>query len=248
MTTVTLIAGVLTGNAQAATPATKVNQKVESYSVGLGATRVIYTPASSGAVLSVNNPNDYPILVQSKVFAEDKKTAAPFVVTPPLFRLDGHQQSRVRIVQTGGQLPADRESLRWLCVTGIPPESDDAWAKEADGKKPTPKEATLDIKIKFTRCIKVLVRPGALKANPLDDGKALTWQRQGEALQANNPTPFYINLKTLSVGGKEIKEPDYVAPFSAHSFTLPKGAAGQVQWTLITDQGGESRPYTAALQ
>ncbi|HGM5835952.1 TPA: fimbria/pilus periplasmic chaperone [Serratia marcescens] len=244
----TLIAGVLTGSAQASTPATKINKKIESYSVGLGATRVIYNPASSGAVLSVNNPNDYPMLVQSKVFAEDKKTAAPFVVTPPLFRLDGHQQSRVRIVQTGGEFPGDRESLRWLCVTGIPPESDDAWAKGADGKKPAAKEATIDVKIKFTRCIKVLVRPGAVKANLLDEAGAVTWKRQGKALQANNPTPFYINLKTLRVGGKEIKEPDYIAPFSAHTFALPKGAAGQVEWTLVTDQGGESRPYTAALQ
>lgn len=244
-TAIALVTAALSGSVMAKETATKINQKVESYSVGLGATRVIYNPASSGAVLSVNNPNDYPMLVQSKVFAEDKKSAAPFVITPPLFRLEGHQQSRIRIVQTGGEVIGDRERLQWLCVTGIPPEDGDAWAK---GKAPTPKEATLDIKIKMARCIKLLVRPPSVKGDPLDGVGAVTWKRQGGKLMASNPTPFYLNLKTLSVGGKEIKQPDYIPPFGAHTFTLPKGASGTVQWTLITDQGGDSRPYTAALQ
>ncbi|NPE97657.1 Dr fimbrial biogenesis chaperone DraB, partial [Escherichia coli] len=68
---------------------------------------------------------DYPMLVQSEVLSEDQKSPAPFVVTPPLFRLDGQQSSRLRIVRTGGEFPSDRESLQWICVKGIPPKEDD---------------------------------------------------------------------------------------------------------------------------
>lgn len=41
------------------------------------------------------------MLVQSEVLAENQKDPAPFVVTPPLFRLDALQSSRLRIVRTG---------------------------------------------------------------------------------------------------------------------------------------------------
>ncbi|HCR2979395.1 TPA: fimbria/pilus periplasmic chaperone [Serratia marcescens] len=238
----------LPGSVFAAEQATKISQKIESYSVGLGATRVIYDPAGNGAVVSVNNPNDFPVLVQSKVFGEDTKTAGPFVVTPPVFRLDGHQQSRIRVVRVGGDFPADREMLQWLCVTGIPPETDDAWAQDKEGKPDVAGEAMLDIKVRFSRCIKLLVRPSALKGGLESAGKALSWQREGEQITIGNASPFYINLKTLSVGGKEITPPDYIPPFGSRKVALPKGGAGRVQWTLITDLGGEGRPSTAVLR
>lgn len=89
---------------------------------------MIYDPDSAGSSLEVTNPQDYPILVQPKLARGDKKTAANFMVTPPVFRLDGGQQSRLRIVRVGGEYPKDRESLDWLCVTGVPPKADDEWA------------------------------------------------------------------------------------------------------------------------
>lgn len=63
---------------------------------------MIYNLDSSGASLTVMNDLDYPMLVQSEVLAENQKDPAPFVVTPPLFRLDALQSSRLRIVRTGG--------------------------------------------------------------------------------------------------------------------------------------------------
>ncbi len=45
---------------------------------------------------------------------------APFLITPPLFRLDAKQENVLRIIRTGGNLPADRESLFWLNIKSIP--------------------------------------------------------------------------------------------------------------------------------
>ncbi|MDK1711725.1 fimbria/pilus periplasmic chaperone [Serratia marcescens] len=228
--------------------AQNLKQTVESYSVALGATRVIYTPESGASDVSVTNSNDYPMLVQSLVYAEDRKSAAPFVVTPPLFRLDGHQTSRVRVIQTGGGMPADKETLQWLCVTGIPPENDDAWAKNKEGSVAVPKSATLDVKIKFSRCIKLLVRPSAIKSTPQDAAEGLVWQREGALLKVSNPSPYYVNLKTLSVGGKAIVQPGYLPPSGSHTYPLPAGAQGAVQWSYITDLGGDSRTFQALLK
>lgn len=45
----------------------------------------------------------------------------PFVVTPPLFMLSARQENSMRVVYTGGPLPADRESLFTLSIAAIPP-------------------------------------------------------------------------------------------------------------------------------
>jgi len=219
---------------------------IESYSVELGATRIIYNPATSGAAVSVSNPNDYPVLVQSAVMTEDKAGKAPFVVTPPLFRLDPKQQSRLRLVMTGEGAAKDRETLYWMCATGIPPELGDAWAGEPAEKKKS--SASLDVKIKLSQCIKVLVRPDAVKGKLNDAAPAVTWARKGDKLEANNPSPFYINIKSLDVGGKAVALPDYIPPFSSRSYAVPKGAGGSVMWTYINDYGGVSRPSEAKVR
>ena len=44
---------------------------------------------------------------------------APFIITPPLYRLDKDQQNVERIVLAGA-LPQDKESLYWLNIKAIP--------------------------------------------------------------------------------------------------------------------------------
>jgi len=91
--------------------------------VVVGGTRVIYDSAKKEATISVNNPEKTaPYLIQSWV---ENATATdtskpPFLITPPLFRLDASQENVLRIVRTGGQLPDNRESLYWLNIKSIP--------------------------------------------------------------------------------------------------------------------------------
>lgn len=218
---------------------------IESYSVELGATRVIYNPANNGATIAVSNPNKYPMLVQTGVVTEDRVKAAPFVVTPPLFRLDAGQQSRLRLVMTGEAAAKDRETLYWMCATGIPPELGDAWAgKEVEKKK----GASLDVKVKLSQCIKVLVRPASVKGKLADAVAQVKWVRKGNKLEASNPTPYYINLKSLEVGGKAVNLPDYISPFGSQSYSVPESASGKVTWSYINDYGGISRPVEAAVR
>ncbi|WP_345830775.1 fimbria/pilus periplasmic chaperone [Erwinia sp. HDF1-3R] len=218
-----------------------VKPNTKEFKLKLGATRVIYNPDASGAALSVSNQQDFPILVQGKVYAEDKKSAAPFIVTPPLFRLEAGQQSRLRIVRTGGTAAPDRESLQWLCIGGIPPKDTDVWAGDNAGK--SSKSVALNLEVSAHNCIKLLVRPSGVKGTPVRAAAALTWRRQGNKLSGYNASPFYMNLSSVTVGGRPVKGLDYVAPFAERSFTLPEGASGKVEWKIITDVGGESRAF-----
>ncbi|MGP2408160.1 fimbria/pilus periplasmic chaperone [Yersinia sp. 2545 StPb PI] len=236
-----------TAQSFAVQPPVPVESTTQPFTLKLGATRVIYDPTSAGATLVVSNPQAYPILVRSAVLAEDRVASAPFMVTPPLFRLEGQQQSRLRVVKAGGQLASDRESLYWLCVTGVPPKGDEAWAEGQDGKPALPqKSVNLNIQLSVQSCIKLFVRPSGL-GQPSNTASTLTWTRKGEQLDVNNPTPFYMNLKSVRVGDKAVENITHVPPFSSRQFTLPKGGGGQVQWQVITDLGGESRIFSSTL-
>lgn len=228
----------------AAVESKKIDVDTKPFSVVLGAKRVVYEPDSSGAALRLENEQDYPILVKSQVFDEDKKTPAGFVVTPPLFRLDAKQQSRIRITRISGAFSPQQETLKWLCVTGIPPKADDTWAQ--GGKAPD--KVSVSVQLSVSTCIKLLIRPSSIKGESSERAGDMTWSRDGNKLIAKNPSPFYMSLTSLSVGGKHLEELGYVAPSSTRDFDLPPGAGGLVEWTVMNDYGGDSKTYSVTLK
>lgn len=141
----------------------------------VGGTRVIYDGAKKEMSLSVENPDKIEYLIQSWVEnIEGNNSKAPFVITPPLFRLDSGQKNILRIVGTGN-LPADHESLFWLNIKSIPSVEK--------------RDNTLQLAIK-TR-IKLIYRPEALKGvSPEEVTDKLVWKKQGNKLLVNNPTAY----------------------------------------------------------
>lgn len=211
------------------------------FSVKMDASRIIYSPESKGASLTVSNPQAYPILIQPQVFTEDMKSKAPFIVTPPLSRLDAKQQNRLRIVRTGANFATDRESLQWLCVTAIPPKSVDEWAQSSEARPEGKLSLGLNISVKS--CIKLLVRPTSLNGNPDAAGRLIKWNHQGNMLKGTNDSPFYMNISSLVLGDQKIK-PHHISPFSSFEFPLSgKASNNTVRWKVINDYGGESSNY-----
>lgn len=201
--------------------------------VVVGATRLVYDGDKKESSLSVNNPDALPYLIQSWVEPpEGSSEKAPFILTPPLFRLDAGRQNVLRVVRVGGTLPEDRESLYWLNVKTIPSTER--------------RDNTLQIAVK-TR-IKLIYRPAALKGLPDDVAGQLSWRRQGTRLAVSNPTPFYMNFQSVKVNGQEVKDATYVAPHATATFSLPASAGSAVSWRVINDFGGIGALQQGRLQ
>lgn len=208
-----------------------VLQAAESGGVTLGGTRLVYDGGKKEEALNITNSDQGPFLIQSWAETQNGGTEkAPFIVTPPLFRLDGNQQNTLRVIRTGGNLPEDRESLFWLNVKSIPTSSKNENAN------------TLQIAVK-TR-IKLIYRPQTIKITPEEVAKNLTWSQSGSKLTVSNPTPFYMNFQQIKVGERELNEVTWVAPMSSASFDTA-GATGAVSWKIINDYGGTSAEYHA---
>ncbi|HGH4684828.1 molecular chaperone [Enterobacter bugandensis] len=206
---------------------------VANAGVIIGGTRVVYDGNKKEASIDVNNPDKTPYLIQSWVETlNGGAEKAPFIITPPLYRLDGGQQNIERVVVTGN-LPQDKESLYWLNIKAIP--------------SAPKKDNTLQIAIK-TR-IKLIYRPAGLKSQqPQELSHQLTWRRNGNQLQVTNPTSYVINFNEISLGGKKIENVSYVLPGESMNFTLPAGAnSTSVNYKVINDYGAVSDVQSASL-
>lgn len=200
--------------------------------VVIGGTRLIYDAGKKESSLTLSNPDKVPYLIQSWVDGkEGDNTKAPFIITPPIFRLDGGQNNILRVIATGGNLPSDRESLYWINIKSIP-----------SAEK---KDNTLQIAIK-TR-IKLIYRPRGLPGTLEQAAGALKWKRNGTSLQVSNASPYYLTFTNVKVNGVLLKELAMVAPHASTTLTLPPGAGGTLNWQIINDFGGASQVFNATL-
>ncbi|HCM9274179.1 TPA: molecular chaperone [Enterobacter kobei] len=201
--------------------------------VVIGGTRVIYDGNKKEATLSINNPDNTPYLIQSWIETlNGGAEKAPFVITPPLYRLDHGQQNVERIIMAGA-LPQDKESLYWLNIKSIP--------------SAPRKDNTLQIAIK-TR-IKLIYRPAALKGTaPEEVADKLTWSVAGNQLQVTNPTNYVMNFNEVTVNGKKLDDVTFVMPGSSARFNLPQGVhGGAMTFTIINDYGGPGKKHNANI-
>ncbi len=199
----------------------------------IGGTRVIYAGDKKEASLSITNPDDLPYLIQSWI--EPPSTSgskAPFIITPPLYRLDKKQQNVMRIVLTGN-LAQDKESMFWLNIKSIPSVA--------------PRDNTLQVAVK-TR-IKLIYRPSALnKSGPEEQADKLKWPRVGDRILVTNSTSYYMNFNEIKVGSSKIDDVTFVAPGSTSSYRLPTGGTSiQVEFKIINDYGGIGVTHVARL-
>ncbi|HGB4871604.1 TPA: molecular chaperone, partial [Salmonella enterica subsp. enterica serovar Muenchen] len=105
------------------------------------------------------------------------------------------------------------------------------------------------MQLSINSCIKLLVRPDSLSANPSGMADKLNWKVVGNNLIATNPTEYYMSLGSLSFNGKKLQE-DYIPPQGEHVFALPGGygSRGKVSWTVVGDYGDNSPVQTVEIK
>lgn len=94
---------------------------VANAAVALGATRVIYPANQKQVLLPVTNNDPASVyLIQSWIENAGDQKDTQFVITPPLFSMQGKKENTLRIINaTNHQLPGDRESLFWVNVKAL---------------------------------------------------------------------------------------------------------------------------------
>jgi len=215
-------------------------------------TRVVYPATKREVTINIRNPSTTPSLVQAWLDAGDPhakpgESKVPFVLTPPLFRIDPTKVQSLRVVYTHDPLPKDRESLFWLNVLDIPPRA----ALNSD----LPNQ----LELAFKHRMKVFFRPRGLAGSAADAPARLTWKllsRDGKlvGIEASNPTAYHVSLiaVTAMAGSQPVHvKADMVDPFATRSFDLrdpvaaPKGTVALEYW-FVNDYGGDVKATGSA--
>ena len=204
--------------------------------IQVGRTRIIYDAGKKEVALPlVNKEKELPWLIQSWSDTGDGKTRGPFIVTPPLFRLDPQKEQSLRIAWNGTALPTDRESLFYMNVRTIP-----GTAKEDDDKNV--------LRLIYKTRLKLFWRPKGLQGAPTETCKNLHFVRRGEMLTVVNEGAFHSIFDSLLLGNTRLEKADMVTPRSSVQIPVPKSASGNtVSWRCITDYGNASDKYTVTL-
>lgn len=218
--------------------------------IALGGTRLIFDGAKEAASLSVTNSSKTDVwLMRFWISPYDetapehasaggvvgnKNNSVPFVVTPPLHRLDPQTDVQLRVNRVSNTLPTDRESVYYLNALAIPPKK---------GEKGYEKAVTSGVQFAVNTRIKLFYRPAGLNDSAIV--KALpgkvTVSANGKTLTVKNPTPYHITLTTLSVNGKtlEVTKDTMLAPFG--SFTLLVAVPhGKFSYQTVDDNGART--------
>lgn len=223
-------------------------------SVVIDGTRVVF-PAQQGEVtVRLSNQGNQPALVEAWIDKGNLNSTpdsvdTPFLITPPLFRMDPHKDQSLRILYVHGAkpLPSDRESVFWLNVLDIPP-------------KPTgPQYAGRNyLQFAIRSRLKLFYRPAHLPGSSIKAPDQLVFKDAagpGVALEVHNPTPYYITISGLAFGtaGKPVAGAEgMVAPFGDLRLPLKglaqaPGAGTPVVFTTINDYGaGDVHKATVA--
>ncbi|HCM9119109.1 molecular chaperone [Enterobacter asburiae] len=204
--------------------------------VQIGRTRIIYDATKKEVALPLQNKDkELPWLIQSWTETSDGKTRGPFIVTPPLFRLDPQKEQSLRITWNGTALADDKESLFYMNVRTVP-----GTAADEDGKNV--------LRLIYRTRLKLFWRPVGLSGTPSESCKNLRFARNGQQLTVVNAGAFYSVFDSLTLGTYKVVKADMVAPKSRIDILLPDNAQGtNVTWRCITDYGNASEKYTTSL-
>lgn len=204
--------------------------------VTIDRTRAIFNGSQDSLTIAVSNKNNkLPYLAQAWIEnSEHEKVSSPFLVLPPVQRLEPEQTSQIRIKGTAqlNQLPQDQESLFYFNVREVPPKS----------SKPNVMQIALQSKIKLMYRPKGLeLNPTELMNNPWQEKLVLI--KQNGSVIAKNPTPYYTTILGVSKGKNGLNaenfEAQLIKPFGQITLPISSEWMGNTPvFTYINDYGG----------
>ena len=203
--------------------------------VVINGTRVIYPAQAREVTVQVDNVGETPSLVQAWIDSGDpEQTAensdAPFLLTPPISRVEPGRSQALRLIFTDAPLPSDRESVFWLNVLDVPPSPTES------------SEERNYLQVAFRSRIKLFFRPKGLPGNANDAPQALQWRHAKDRLVVRNPTAYFVTLAEVDAvvaGAQRTIESQgkMVGPGQELEFPV-SGAIAQLRFLTINDYGG----------
>lgn len=215
-------------------------------SVVVDATRIVYPAKEREVSLRLSNKGQQAALVQTwiddgRVDAKPDEVDTPFIVMPPMVRIDPDKGQSLRIAFVPStNLPKDRESVFWLNVLDVPP-----LASAQVGNH---------MQLAFRTRLKLFFRPANLPGSAAESAEKLRWNlsRSGKntVLQVHNDGAFHVSFNSVELklkNGRVLTVKSHmVAPKSSADFVFEQSPSTSdfdvgVMYEWINDFGANMR-------
>lgn len=209
-------------------------------SVVMGGSRIIYPAGAKEHSVQLTNNDNFANAVQVWLDSGDAQSTpetgkAPFIVTPPFFRIEANAGQTLRLKYTGSGLPTDKESIFYLNFLQVPPVN----KAEKNNK----------MLVLLRNRIKLFYRPDSIVGRSDQVPSALTFsvRQQGSnvVVTGKNPTGFFATIASGEVvgGGKKLKmKSEMIAPMSQAEWIIPNSSAPSnpvINFRVVNDFGGQ---------
>lgn len=187
--------------------------------------RFIYPQSEKEITVQLTNTSARPALAQVWLDNGDpnvspENISTPFVITPPISRIDGQGGQSIRIrLSSATTLPTNKESLWWLNVLDIP----------AAVKKTGP-DAGGELQMAIRSRLKFIYRPAGLSGRE-QAAEKLVLKGAGNTMTISNPTPFYITLVAFL--------PDHAKALNSEAVMLEPESTKQVTFRSAVHAGDQ---------
>lgn len=216
---------------------------VSRANVIINSTRVIYPQGSKEVSVQLFNTGTQQALVQAWIDdgnadSTPETANVPFILTPPVVKIDGKNGQQLRVKMTPVQLPTDRESLFYLNLLDIPPLPENSADKNM-------------MQIAIRSRIKLFYRPSGLTLTADIAHTRLNFLRDRQQYVLKNESPYYINILALkeTAGDRALaEEGSMIAPYSQLTLSGVTGLQAGNRYTLtLIDDFGAINTYPLSL-
>ncbi|WP_193015144.1 molecular chaperone [Proteus sp. FME41] len=213
-------------------------------SVTMLKTRIVYSSDSRFEVLKFMNNDDIPYIMQIWADKNNPNSTpdnadAPFMIQPPVFRIDPKTGRDARLIYTGEGLPQDKESIFYLNVAQIPPKDLNQDIKEGNS-----------FTVIVHHRLKIFYRPTSIESQFSHIEKHISFSKgANNNITVKNDSPFFVSFSSLeatnSTGKKFVYKSTMVSPLSTEVLSPETSdklsfSPDKINYKYLNDLGGQN--------
>ncbi|EJS1736088.1 fimbria/pilus periplasmic chaperone [Escherichia albertii] len=193
-------------------------------------TRIIYPAENKEVMVQLMNQGNRSSLVQAWI--DDGDTSLPpekiqvsFMLTPPVAKVEANSGQQIKIRIMPNRLPTNKESIFYLNILDIPPNSPEDEGKNA-------------LKFAMQNRIKLFYRPVGVASVNKETFKKLRVNNSSNGLVIKNDSANWVTISDVKANSVKMNyETIMIAPQESQRVDVKNHNANSWQLTIIDDHG-----------
>lgn len=207
-------------------------------SIEINKDKFIFIESNNQEIIEIKNNTNSDYFIQSWIsyYDENNDDELPFMITPPLFKIEKDENYSLKIFKIDEIEKKDRETLYRINIKRIPVLSD---SNENENL----------LHISMNSVYNLIYRPTSIEKNTKDAYNKIEFlKNKSNELIINNPTPYFITLLNISCNDVLlVNKSKTIPPFKKWNTKNKIKKDGLIKWKTIDQFGVEINATDKAI-